>query len=357
MSTRRRRNRKTAKQGFGNAGELKSNAAGDTNAEVTDGAFFSGDWKSVVLPLLSNTVIVTAISYVALYLATKAEAVHDGFPTSWVQISLTDLTRLIPGIVVVFSALWYFAPFLSSCREKTLSRSRLAIVGRAACGILAVLSPVVAVVFLVVLLGLIGASGLLYQVCYLGWFIGFVLLLKYVCKRTKRQLLSDEKAACRVRGIDRFLGLMVISAWCCLAAFGAALVNSLGIRVAAIESMAFVSVVSVILVYFLIPDMGKMAAKELLTPFVKRKGTIRVALISLVVLVSFFAVWVGWNGLADEYIIKHRETGEVFIVKAEYAGNDCVAMPAVCGDDGSYTAKDEGVFMKINLMDGYETVR
>lgn len=83
MSTRRRRNRKTAKQGFGNAGELKSNAAGDTNAEVTDGAFFSGDWKSVVLPLLSNTVIVTAISYVALYLATKAEAVHDGFPTSW----------------------------------------------------------------------------------------------------------------------------------------------------------------------------------------------------------------------------------------------------------------------------------
>lgn len=80
-------------------------------------------------------------------------------------------------------------------------------------------------------------------------------------------------------------------------------------------------------------------------------------LISLTVLVSFFALWIGWNGLTEEQVVKHRETGEVFIIKAEYAGNDCVAAPAVCGDDDSYSAKDEGVFTKINLMDGYETIQ
>lgn len=103
--------------------------------------------------------------------------------------------------------------------------------------------------------------------------------------------------------------------------------------------------------------MDEVAKKELLNPFVKREGSTKVVLISLTVLVSFFALWIGWNGLTEEQVVKHRETGEVFIIKAEYAGNDCVAAPAVCGDDDSYSAKDEGVFTKINLMDGYETIQ
>lgn len=358
MSTRSCRNRGIAKREKpGCAGERRSDGCSGANAEITDRPFSSHDWKRVILSLAPDTVIATAISYVVLYLAMKAEAVHDGFPTSWVQMSLKDLMRLIPGIVVIFSALWYFAPFLASFREKTLSRSRLVIVGRVPCYVLAVLSPVAAAALLVVLLSSIGASELLCCACYLGLFIGFIPFLRYVCKRTRRQLPSNEKAAWRMVGIDGFLGLMAMSAWCCLTAFGGVLAVSLGIRIATIESMAFVSGISVILVYLFVPDMGKIATRELLVPFAKGKRPLRVALISLAVLVSFSAVWTGWNGLTDEYVVKHRETNEVFIVKAEYADNDCVVAPAVCGDDGSYSAKDEGVFTKINLVDGYETVQ
>lgn len=252
--------------------------------------------------------------------------------------------------------LWHFAPFLASCREGKPPRGCSATV-TTFCYILGTVVIAFATAFFVALLGSIEANGLLYLACFAGLFVGFILFLRHVCKRTKRQLPSGEKATCPMVDIDRFLGFVAIAAWCCIVVFGVALINYLEIRVAAIESMAFISAISIILSYLFVPDMGKMATRELLTPFVKRRGSTKVALIPLAMLVSFFALWVGWNGLAEEQVVKNRETGEFFIIKAEYAGNDCVAAPAVCGDDGSYSAKDEGVFTKINLMDGYETVQ
>ena len=310
--------------------------------------------------------VFSAWGILSVFVSEFVKAIKIGFPWAWAQVSLANLSLIVPNLgiaaflVLLFIPLWasrYVSLGHFEGRGGTDSRTVLLMFLAA----LPLLGAILFVVYGAPRMGQWNAA-----VFHVAFFVATAMLVFVAnssVKRISEELPNDNDAARRKGADDSIRGILVVSSGY-FSVLSGTLSLSLVFDNASADALLFVAsfVVAFFVFVFVIvcnprgaeKCMKRAASAAALRGVAEEKRGIASLALGTILVIALSA-YIGYAGFTSEYAIRSidEEQSQAYRVVAELGGGRCVAVP-IKEKNGEWV--DSGSITSLNVFDGYQII-
>lgn len=349
---RKRRNRKNTEVRFNHI-DVQQNE--ERENQCGKGSIFGGSMIKVF----------SAWGILSVFVSEFVKAIKIGFPWAWAQVSLANLSLIVPHLGVVAFLIMLSIPFWASrctpagCFDGR-AKDNAPIVLLMFATMLPLLGTALFIACGVPLMGQWGVAAL--PIVFFATTVALICVFSFSIKRISEELPGDKDEARWKSAGDFISGLLVISLGCCSVLSGA-LSLSLVFDNTSADMLFFATsiiVVFVILIFIVVrnPRESENCIKRAVSAAAPRGIAEEKRGIAFLILGTIFvmvlSIYIGCAGLTNEYVIRSiGEERQVYRVVAELGGGRCVAVP-MKEENEEWT--DSDCIVSLNIFDGYQII-